>query len=100
MAGGEEKNLLSRMNETLCGNEKHRRNAVLERISMNGYLFQGECERCEGKGETHGHNCIVRKVIFNSDLRRHSKKASLKEAMEAAIKAIETAFERDKNTAL
>lgn len=67
---------------------------------MIGYLFQGDCERCEGKGETHGHNCIVRKLIFNWNSKYQPKKASPKEAMDAAVSALAKFIDRDKKTAL
>lgn len=46
---------------------------------------QGSCERCEDKGEYHGAECIVRKLLFNE---RKPLAGSPEWAMEQAIRAI------------
>ncbi len=48
-------------------------------------VTQGSCERCEGKGEYHGAECIVRKLLFNE---RKPLAGSQEWAMEQAILAI------------
>lgn len=60
-------------------------------------MIQGECERCTGRGEIHGLNCIVRKLIFDRDFKhRRPKHVSREQAMELAVKAIEDHLERER----
>jgi hypothetical protein len=63
------------------------------------FITQGECERCQGKGETHGKECLVRKLIFDHD-NPQIKQVNRKEVMETVIAAFEKAIERYKTTTL
>lgn len=58
-------------------------------------LVQGECEKCEDRGETHGVHCIVRKLIFDRDY-KSKPYVGRKQAMEAAVQAIETHIQKQK----
>jgi hypothetical protein len=48
-------------------------------------MFQGECEKCEDRGEFHGRDCIVRRLIFSFGqpvVERHSFRWCLEKALE------------------
>lgn len=60
-------------------------------------MIQGECEKCEDRGEVHGLNCIVRKIIFNRDFNgRSGHRVSRGAAMNAAVQAIESYIQKQK----
>lgn len=51
-------------------------------------MIQGECEKCEDRGEYHGPQCLVRKLIFNRS--EHSRRPkSNRQALEAAVLALQ-----------
>lgn len=64
-------------------------------------IKQGECLKCEDRGDYHGVQCIVRKLIFDRDFKgRNTRHVSRQEAMDAAVQAIETHThkQRERNT--
>lgn len=64
-------------------------------VVMDLIMIQGDCQKCDDLGDSHGTDCLVRKLLFNMD--HHSQiKGSPSEAMEAAIRAFEKAIVRDK----
>lgn len=59
-------------------------------------MIQGECQKCQDQGETHGVECIVRKLILERDFPRALPKVSRKKALEAALEAIEKHMQKQK----
>lgn len=62
--------------------------ALLYCVPMQTQL--AECPKCHDSGDSHGLNCIVRKIIFERDFKGRSPRyVSREEAMRQAIEAIE-----------
>jgi hypothetical protein len=55
-------------------------------------MIQGECEKCEDRGESHGPDCLVRKLIFNQH--EPTQRKNNKPAMEAAVLALQNFLSR------
>lgn len=58
-------------------------------------MIQGECEKCEGLGEIHGVQCIVRKLILDRDIKRKPY-IGRKQALDSAVLAIQTHMQKQK----
>jgi len=56
-------------------------------------MKQSECEKCDDRGDFHGKNCIVRRLIFED--KQQERGASPKEAMEIAVLALQKFLNRD-----
>jgi hypothetical protein len=82
---------------SLCGNEECVEGMHFWRgCTVKMWLTQGECERCNGEGETHGRDCIVRRIIFNREDLNPKIRPTKEAALARAISAVEKFIERDK----
>ena len=61
-------------------------------------IVQGECEKCEDRGDHHGLDCIVRRFIFNKY--EETTRPSRAEVMEAAVLAVVEFMKRDNNSGM
>jgi hypothetical protein len=58
-------------------------------------MIQGECEKCEDRGDYHGPDCLVRKLIFNQK-HEPNQLGNKSQALEAAVLALQNFISRGK----
>lgn len=60
-------------------------------------MIKAECEKCEGRGETHDLRCIVRTLIFNRDFKgRDNPHVTRTSLIETAVSALEAHIQRER----